>query len=99
MRTKPFTFYVMIINGNGQETQVCNILILNTKKNVACLKWHVSCHLTKKIEISPKKIFGGLATLHFLDGDFADFSTFLFVLFFFGGQPMQDFEWVHINYL
>ena len=51
LRTKPFTFHVMIINGNGQEIQVCNILILNTK-NVACLNCHVSCHLTKKNEIS-----------------------------------------------
>ena len=43
----------MIINGNGQ-IQVCNLLILNTK-NFACLNWHVARHLTKKIEISPKK--------------------------------------------
>ena len=54
MRRKPFTVDVMIINGNGQQIQVCNLLILNTK-NVAWLNWHVARHLTKKVEISPKK--------------------------------------------
>ena len=69
LRRKPFTVDVMKINGNRQQIQVCNLLMLNTK-NVAWLNWHVARHLTKKIEISPKKcanltqkIFGGLATL------------------------------------
>ena len=64
----------MIIDGNGQQIQVCNLLILNTK-NVAWLNWHVVRHLTKNIEISPKKILGGwqlcrvkeLGTLPFTD--------------------------------
>ena len=70
LRRKPFTVDVMKINGNRQQIQVCNLLMLNTK-NVAWLNWHVARHLTKKIEISPKKcanltqkIFGGLATLN-----------------------------------
>ena len=51
----------MIINGNGQQIQVCNLLILNTK-NVAWLNWHVSRHLTKKILKShPKNVkYGGI---------------------------------------
>ena len=59
----------MIINGNGQKMQVCNLLILNTE-NGAWLNRHVARFLTKKIEISPQKCanvtqnnFGGLATL------------------------------------
>ena len=75
LRRKPFTVDVMVINGNVQQIQVCNLLILNTK-NVAWLNWHVPRHLTKKIEISPKKCAnltkkkiggggGGLATLQF----------------------------------
>ena len=44
----------MIIDGNGQQIQVCNLLILNTN-NVAWLNWYVARHLTKKIEISLKK--------------------------------------------
>ena len=44
----------MIINGNGQQIQVCKLLLLNTK-NFACLNWHVARHLTKTIEISPQK--------------------------------------------
>ena len=47
LRSKPFTVDVMIINGNGQQILVCNLLILNTK-NVAWLNWHVARHLTKK---------------------------------------------------
>ena len=69
MRRKPFTDDVMIINENGQQIQVCNLLILNTK-NVTGLNWHVARHLTKKVEISPKKCANltqknlrGLATL------------------------------------
>ena len=61
---KPFTVDVIIINGNGPQIQVCNLLILNTK-NVAWLNW------LKRIEISPQKcanltqkILRGLATLH-----------------------------------
>ena len=71
LRRKPFTVGVMIINGNGQQIQVCNLLILKTT-NVAWLNWHVAYHLTKKIEISPKKcanliqrFLRGLATLQF----------------------------------
>ena len=30
LKRKPFTFDVMMINGNGQKIQVCNLLILNT---------------------------------------------------------------------
>ena len=51
----------MIINGNGQQIQVCNLLILNTK-NFAWLNWHVARHLTKNIKISPQKILGGWYT-------------------------------------
>ena len=51
LRRKPFTVDVMIVNGNGQQIQVCNLLVLNTK-NVA---WLVARHLSKNIEISPKK--------------------------------------------
>ena len=54
LKRKPFTVDVMMINGNGHQIQVCNLLILNTK-NFACLNWHVARHLTKKIEISPQK--------------------------------------------
>ena len=56
---------MMIINGKGEQIQVCNLLILNAK-NVAWLNWHVARHLSKNIEISQKKIGGGgggLATL------------------------------------
>ena len=69
LRRKPFTVDVMIVNGNGQQIQVCNLLVLNTK-NVA---WLVARHLSKNIEISPKKCAnliqknwgeGGLATLY-----------------------------------
>ena len=64
MRRKPFTVDVMIINGNGQKIQVCNLLILNTK-NVAWLNWHVARYLTKKnLKSHPKNLGGGLATLH-----------------------------------
>ena len=59
----------MIVNGNERQIQVCKLLFLNTK-NFACLNWHVVRHLTKKIEISPKKCakltqknLWGLATL------------------------------------
>ena len=65
LRRKPFTVDVMINNGNGQQIQVCKLLILNTK-NFACLNWHVARHLTKKLkshpkneQISPPKKFGG----------------------------------------
>ena len=55
LRSKPFAVDVMIINGNGQQIQVCNLLILNTK-NVVWPNWHVVRHLTKTIEISLKKM-------------------------------------------
>ena len=41
---------MMILNGNGQQIQVCSLLILNTK-NI-----HVARDLTQKIEISPKNM-------------------------------------------
>ena len=59
LRRTPFTVDVMIVrsNGNGEQIQVCNLLfIVLNAKNVAWLNWHVARHLTKKNEISLKKI-------------------------------------------
>ena len=66
LRRKPLTVDVVIINENGRQIQVCNLLISKTKY-VAWLNWHVARHLTKKIEISlkknvqmsPKNVLGG----------------------------------------
>ena len=55
----------MSINGNGQQIQVCNLLIFNTT-NFACLNWHVARHLTKKIEISPIKKCPNLTPKNFV---------------------------------
>ena len=55
LRRKPFTVDVLITNGNGQQIQVCNLLVLITK-NVACLNWHVIS--LKKLKSHPKKFRG-----------------------------------------
>ena len=52
LRRKHFIVDVMIINGNGQQIQVCNLLILHTQ-NVTWLNWHVERHLSKKLKSQP----------------------------------------------
>ena len=80
LRRKPLTVDVVIINENGQQIQVCNLLISKTKY-VAWLNWHVAGHLTKKIEISLKKVCKCHPKMFWGVGNSAYLMSYLYIIY------------------